>query len=392
MLVASTAIGMSSAAACGSPEHAADDGRRPAVPVATARAAMVDVADRLEAGGVVVARESAVVASRMVAPVVAVRVTAGDRVRAGDVLVTLDDRDVAAHARQAGAALTAAEQGLATAQADAAAAQAEQKLAAAWHSRIAALHARKSATAQELDEAEARLASANARAAAAQSRIDGAGSAVAASRNAAEAASVSESFAVLRAPFDGIVTERLTDPGNLASPGSPLLRIDAAGERRVEVSVDEARVGYIRPGDRVEVLVDAGSAGTGEEAFEGRVAEVARAVAAGQRAFTVKVTIPAATAARTGTFARVRFRGPSRAVVVVPAAAVRRQGQVASVFVVDDSTARLRLIRTGRTVPEGVEVLAGLDAGELVVAGPPAALVDGSPVTTGAAPAETGAR
>jgi hypothetical protein len=147
--------------------------------------------------------------------------------------------------------------------------------------------------------------------------------------------------------------------------------------------VDEARAGDVHPGDRVRVEIDA--LADGAAGVEGVVAEVARAIGADQRAFTVKVTVPRTVTARTGSFARVVFRGAPRTVLLVPAAAVRRQGQVSAAFVARDGVARLRLIREGISTPESIEVLAGLDAGESVITSPPAQLLDGASVT-GAAP------
>jgi hypothetical protein len=124
--------------------------------------------------------------------------------------------------------------------------------------------------------------------------------------------------------------------------------------------------------------------------FEGVVAEVARAVGADQRAFTVKVSLPPTVTARSGSFARIVFRGAPRGTLLVPAHAIQRHGQVSSVHVVQDGVARLRLIRTGTSSPEGVEVLAGLDAGESIVVSSPTRLVDGASVTVGNVPPRTG--
>jgi hypothetical protein len=175
---------------------------------------------------------------------------------------------------------------------------------------------------------------------------------------------------------------------NLASPGQPLLRIDATGGRRVDVGVDEARAGYVRPGDRVAVLLGHGAGK--DAALAGTVVEVGRAIAADARAFTVKVALPRDVGPRTGTFARVRFDGAPRRALVVPVSAVRVQGHLTSVFVVSQGVARIRLVQTGVTDTEGTEILAGLDAGESVVIDPPAALTDGRAVTIATAPAATG--
>ena len=107
-------------------------------------------------------------------------------------------------------------------------------------------------------------------------------------------------------------------------------------------------------------------------------------------AFTVKVTVPSSMTARSGTFARVLFDGARRGALVIPADAVRRHGQVSSVFVVQEGVARLRLIQPGTASSTGVEVLAGLDAGESVITSPLAGVADGSRVADSTAPARKG--
>ena len=383
-----TAGGLS---ACSGTDHARGATPQEPIAVIVAPVASIATAERLEAGGVVAAPESASVSSRLVATIVSVRVNAGDRVRAGDVLVTLDARDVTEHAHQARAGAVAAEKALTQARTEQSAVEAEHRLAAAWQKRIVALHARNSATDQERDEAEARLSAAAARLAGAQAGIEGADAQLASARAGVGVATATESFATLRAPFDGLVTERLIDPGNMASPGIPLLRIESGGTRQVVVRVDEARAAYVQPGDPVRVLIDAiDDRPIDGEGVEGVVAEVARAVGADQRAFTVKVTVPRTVTARTGSFARVVFRGAPRRVLRVPAAAVRRQGQVSSVYVVRDGVAGLRLVQVGDSSSEGVEVLTGLDAGESIIISPPPRLVDGAKVTVGSGPARAG--
>jgi RND family efflux transporter MFP subunit len=388
-LIAVIALGLAagSASACGGGEHAAQTAAQQPIVVTAVSVVAKDTAERLEAGGVVAAQESASPSSRIVATIATVRVKAGDRVRAGDVLVTLDARDVTEHTGQARAGALAAEKSLAQTRAEQNAAEAEHRLATAWQKRIAALHARNSATDQERDEAEARLAAATARLAGARAAIEAADANLASARAAVGVATATESFTTVRAPFDGLVTERLTDPGNLAAPGVPLVRIDADGARQVVVRVDEARAAFVHPGDRVGVLIDAPDAPADDTSVEGVVAEVARAVGADQRAFTVKVNLPRTVTTRTGSFARIVFRGARRRALLVPADAIRRYGQVSSVYVVQDGIARLRVIQAGASSPDGVEVLAGLDAGESIVTSPLTRLVDGARVAIGGAPA-----
>ena len=393
-LLAVVAVTMAIAvSACSGRELAPDANSQPPVAITVAPVSAVDATERLEAGGIVAAREAAVISSRIVATIAGVLVKAGDRVRTGDVLITLDARDVSEHTGQARASAVAAEMALVRARTERSGAEAEHRLAAAWQKRIAVLHARNSATDQERDEAEARLSAAAARLAASQAGIEGADAVLTSARAAVSVATATESFATLRAPFAGLVTERLSDPGNLAAPGVPLLRIESDGVRQVVVRVDEARAGYVHSGDTVRVLIDSPEEIADGRGVEGVVAEVSRAVSADQRAFTVKVTLPNTVTARSGSFARVVLRGAARRVLMVPAHAIQRHGQVTSVYVVHDGVARLRLVQVGAPSPEGpehVEVIAGLDAGESIVTSPLTRLADGARVAATATPVRTG--
>ena len=367
--------------ACGGGGHeAGPPDASPPLEVRVARAAVADVSDVFEAGGVVQARANALLLSRLMAPVREVRVRPGDRVRAGQALVLLDDRDLAADARRARAGGAAAEQGEVAARSQREGALAQLTLARATHRRVAGLHAKKSATDQELDQATAALRAAEAQLAAATARETEAGSAVESARAGSEAAEATASFAVITAPFDGVVTEKLVEVGTLAAPGTPLVRVEDVREFRLDVRVDASRAGFVRPGDPVPVTIETRS---GDTVVSGRVAEVARAVEADARAFLVKISLPDGVDVRSGTFGRARLPGARRAALTVPSEAVVRHGQVASVFVVDQQRARLRLVNVGPEAEGRTEVLAGLVDGETVVVAPPAQLADGRAVRVG---------
>jgi RND family efflux transporter MFP subunit len=380
---------LSGIAACRG-SHAPAEQAHPPIEVTVAPVITVQTAERLEAGGVVGAQETASLSSRMVATIIDVRVKAGDRVRAGDVLVSLDARDVIERTHQVQASALATEKLLAQARTEQTAAEAEQRLATAWHTRIITLHARNSATDQERDEADARLTAAATRVAGAEAAIEVAEANLVSARSAVGAATATQSYTTVRAPFAGLITERLTDPGNLAAPGVPLLRIESDGTRQILVRVDEARAGYVHPGDTVAVDIDGVGDAPRKKPLDGLVAEVARAIGADQRAFTVKVTVPRSVTARSGTFARVIFRGAPRRALLARTQAIQRHGQVSSVYVVQDGVARLRLIQTGLSSEAGTEILAGLDAGESVVTSLTSGVADGARVAVAASRAPSG--
>jgi multidrug efflux pump subunit AcrA (membrane-fusion protein) len=212
---ATAALVMSAALAGCSTRPAAAASADAAEPIAVtiAPVAMTDVVRAIDAGGVVQARTTATIASRILAPVREVRVSPGDQVRKGQTLIVLDGDDLAAGARAARSAALAAEQGAKAAAAEHLAAEAGLALARASHDRIGGLQAKRSATAQELDDATATLRSAEARVAGASARASQAELVVESARAASDQASTTGSFTTIAAPFDGLITEKMVEPG-----------------------------------------------------------------------------------------------------------------------------------------------------------------------------------
>jgi RND family efflux transporter MFP subunit len=334
-----------------------------------------------EAGGVVRARTTATLASRIVAEVRDVTVLPGDRVKAGQTLIRLDARDLLAGQARAEASLAAAQQTVVAATTATAGADATLALAAATYKRIAELRARNSATPQELDQAVSGLRGAEAQAQGAQAGVRQAEAGADAARAAVKAAKVAASWAAITAPFDGVVTEKLIEPGNMAAPGVPLLTVEDTRGFRLEVRVDEARAASIDRARPVSVALETGDAAGHGTVLAGTISEFARALDPGSHAFQVKIELPDGGGLRSGMFGRARFAGSSTRALVVPSAAIVRRGQVASLFVVGaDNRAFLRVVQLGAASDGAEEVVAGLDAGERVVVNPPLTLVDGASV------------
>jgi RND family efflux transporter MFP subunit len=362
------------AAGCGRAPH------EPAAPVAAVPVIVVEarrtlVPGYVEAGGTVSARETAVVSSRILAPVVRVLVRAGDRVRAGQPLVRLDDRALSAEQARGAAAARAAEHGRRGVDAGIAAARAGLDLARVTHERVTRLHERRSATDSELDQSAAALAAAQSRLEQATAAASQADASLESATAAATAAAVSRSWATITSPFAGLVTDTLVDPGSMAVPGAPLLRVETRGASRVEVRLDASRAMHLRAGDAVSASIE--PQGREPLTLQGRVAEVSRAVQPGAQTFLVKIDLPDDASVTTGTFARVRFAGRDRDALVVPRSALTTHGQLTSVFVVEGDRTRLRLVTTGSTHADLVEVTAGLVAGERVVQSPAPSLAEG---------------
>ncbi len=379
LLAAPLATGLF-ALSCAGPSAAPPAGSEPPIPVRVARAESSQIPLQFDAGGVVRGRLTAVISSRLMAPVTDVRVRAGDAVRAGQILVTLDGRDVQAQADRATAALAAAREGVRAAESDKAAADAGLTLATAGFDRVKGLHAKRSATDHELDEATAAFQTARARVASAQAHAAEAAASLTAADEGARAATIAASYATLIAPFAGRIAERVVDPGAMATPGAPLLTLEDTSLVRLEVSLDESRARAVTVGGRAEVALDGQSDG---DWHAGRIAEVGRLDPA-SHSFLAKIDLPSATPVQPGAYGRARFSSGTRATTTVPANAVVRRGQMTFVFVVaEDGRAHLRPVTLGASSGNRVETLAGVSERESVVESPPLSLADGALVKSG---------
>jgi RND family efflux transporter MFP subunit len=309
--------------------------------------------------------------SKVMGYVQQVHVRQGDVVREGQLLVTLDARDLDSNVRRADAGRHEAESAQGEADQAIAGAKANLDLAQATFCRIEELSVKKSASNQELDEATAKLKSAQAAYQMALARRTQVEARIAQAGEEQRAAQVVREYAELKAPFAAVVTEKLAEPGVLASPGTPLLTLERDGGYRLEAAVDESRISLVRIGQTVRVTLE------GSES-QGRVVEIVPVVDAASRSYTVKVAL--AGRARSGMFGRVDFPAGTRKVLTVPASALVERGQMQSVVTVENGTAHVRLITAGGRGADWVEVLSGLSEGERVAVPVPANLADGARV------------
>jgi RND family efflux transporter MFP subunit len=280
----------------------------------------------------VAAVERATISTRVSASVQTVRVREGERVRRGEVLVSLSDADLRGAVSAARTALGAA---------------------SAHERRIRTLLAQRAATSSELELAESQRAQAAAAVAAAEANLG---------------------YAQLRAPFDAIVQARRVEPGDLVGPGQPLLVLEGDA-LELQASLSEAEAEGLALGAALRFEAS-GSSGTA----------IVTALTPGgdpvshRRGVRAAVRTPAA-GLRSGAFARIEVPGGGReaARAWVPRSALVERGDLTGVFVAADGIAELRWIAAGEPSGDGVLVRAGLRPGEPVVDAP-GALRDGQRV------------
>jgi RND family efflux transporter MFP subunit len=209
----------------------------------------------------------------------------------------------------------------------------------------------------------------------AQSEYDNAQSRFRVADAAATEAETLLGYTKVTAPFDGVITRKHADVGDLASPGKPLLEMEDARDLRLEADVPEAVIGHLTLGDKPGVRV---SGVTGELA--GVISEIAPSADSNSRTFLVKLDLPPTPGLRAGQFGRAAMPVGETSALRVPASAIVQRGQLELVFVVVNGHAQLRIVKTGKRLGDEVEVVSGMDAGEKVVVENAAQLIDGQPV------------
>jgi RND family efflux transporter MFP subunit len=319
-----------------------------------------NVPDLLEAVGTLRAAQTSDAASQMMGNIVEIRAHEGDHVQRGQVLAIIDDSQPRAALDRATANDIAAQQQLVEAESDLA-------LAASTLERYQNLYEKKSVSPQEFDEVKARQQSALA-------RRDMAKASQAQTQAALRQARTSLDYTRIRAPFDGVVTEKKADSGTLASPGMPVFTIEDVRRYRLEAVINENDLQYVRTGEQVSVVIDA----LNNAGLNGRVVQIVPAADPASRTFLVKIELPTDTRLRSGLFGRAQFARGERLALLIPLSAVVERGQLQGIFVLDQNqVASLRYISLGKPAGTEVEVLAGLRDGERLVAKPGAVDLNG---------------
>lgn len=321
----------------------------PAIAVQTVAVSSQTGSATVSIAGVVKPRLEADLSAQIVAPIAVVTKREGDHFRRGDVLVRLHAPALDADVAQAQAMLASARQQehVSTTQ---------EKLASDTLGRYAQLRERHSVTPYELDQIKTQNASAQAQRQSAAAQVAAAQAAVTAQRSNA-------SNAVLYAPFDGVVTHRMADPGAMASPGVPILHLQSTDQREIEFSVPDVFLATLRVGSMVTVAMEGGAS------TQAKVVNISPAGDAGSHSFLVKAELPQASIWSVGSVVQVMLPSARRsASLFVPSQSIIHQGGLDAVLVViPDAHAEVRYVTLGSASDGEIEVLSGLHAGERVV-------------------------
>jgi RND family efflux transporter MFP subunit len=326
-------------AACGDEEPAAARGAEAVSQLATVAAGDEPAAAETVLDGVVEAVRHATLSAQTAGRVGEVLVDVDDEVKRGQLLVRLRAEEQLAALGEAQAALAAA--------------TAREAYARTQHERIRDMYERKVVARATYDESLA--------------VHDAAAAALVAARARVAAAREGAGYAEVRAPYDGVVTDRHVQPGEAVAPGSPLLSIVAPGATRVVAEVPQRLAADLRANPRATVYA-------GDRLIEAASVTLYPSAQPQSGTFRVRIDLPADVAPiAPGTYAKVGVATGESSRLLVPREAVVERSELRAVYVVGkDGRVALRQVRLGRVAGDKVEVIAGLVRGERVATDPAA--------------------
>lgn len=289
-----------------------------------------------EAVGTLKAASRSVISAKILATIEEIHVSAGDFVDEGDLLVTLNTRELDARLSQAREVLAGAQAATREAEGD-----------FARNKRLAEANA---ISRREFDESDRRLKVASANERRAQQAI-----------NEAE---VLLSYSKITAPKAGRIVDRTAEPGDTAQPGKPILTLYDSQSLRLETPVLEQLAVKLQVGQKLNVRVDSVN-----RDFIATIDEIVPQADAASRSFLVKASLPRSEDLYEGMYGRLQIPAGSRRHLCLATSSIRRIGQLEFVDVVlPDGSLQRRLIKTGRLgMPSRIEVLSGLEADDQVV-------------------------
>lgn len=337
-------------AGCGDGEKKATADNSPAINVSVSSVSGESGDSFLTASGKVEAVNSANLSTRMMGFVDRIYVNVGDKVRKGQQLISISDADLSAKLAQVNAGITEATAAYGNAEKD--------------YKRFTALFKENSASQKELDDITANYNMAKAR--------------LEAAKQMKNEVNAQFSYANIRAPFSGIVTNKFIKVGDMANPGMPLLEVESPGKFQVLAMVPESEILRIKENTEVDVVLK--SLNT---SVKGKVVEVSTSAKNTGGQYMVKVVLDKSEEnILSGMYATVRFPVAKKEnvnSVMIPQTAIVTNGELKGIYTVSQSkTALLRWLRLGRTMGDQVEVLSGLSPEEQYIVSAEGKLYNGA--------------
>lgn len=306
--------------------------------------------------GEITARQTATISTRTMGYINKIHVKPGDKVSAGQLLVSINNDDIQAKKAQIQAMITEAE---------AAAKNAERD-----YERFKTLHMQKSVSDKELENVTLQHTSMQAKMRMVHQQMNEVNAML--------------TYTHIRAPFTGTITQKMMDEGNMANPGMPILTMEQSGELQIVASVPESYIPYVKVGDTAQIEIK--SLGT---TLPGKVSELSPSAyrTGGQYAVKLAIDTKGKEHIHSGMFVNIlipnKVKEGTASKILIDTHSLVYRDQLTGVYVVDDrSEANLHWVRLGKTVGNQIEVLSGLNANDKVVLKAESKLYNGVKVST----------
>ncbi|WP_339840112.1 efflux RND transporter periplasmic adaptor subunit [uncultured Maribacter sp.] len=337
---------------CGSEDKKAVVDNSPAIAVQVKTVSEDNSSPFLSVSGKIEAAKSANISTRMMGYVDKIYVGVGDKVSDGQLLMSVNNANMSAQLAQVNAGITEAEAAFTNAEKD--------------YNRFSTLFQENSASQKELDDITANYNMAKARLESAKQMRNG--------------VNAQMGYANIRAPFNGVVTNKFISAGDMANPGMALMEVESPGKYQVLAMVPESEILDVKSDIEVTVQIKALN-----ENVKGKVTEVSTSSKNTGGQYLVKVILDKTDAQiLSGMYATVQFpvaRKTTTSAVMIPIEAIVKNGQLSGIYTVSQSnTALLRWLRLGRTFGDEVEVLSGLSADEQYIVSAEGKLFNGAKI------------
>ena len=327
--------------------------KEPAIAVKVSGITANDNSPFVTASGKIEAKNSANLSTRMMGYVTKLHVQVGQKVNAGQLLVSINSTDLQAKKAQVDASILQATAGFNNAKKD--------------YDRFMNLFKQQSASQKELDDMTARYEMAKA-------GLEGA-------RQMRNEVIAQFSYSNIKAPFSGVVTNTFVKEGDMANPGMPLVSVEGASKLQVMAMVSENDITSIKKGMPVSVLVKSSN-----EKLSGKVSEVSISATNTGGQYLVKIDLDKTdNTVLSGMFVNVQFPVANKVttskseLLLVPESALVKQGQLTGIYTIGTgNVAILRWLRTGKNFGDQVEVLSGLSANEQYIVSADGKLYNGA--------------
>lgn len=287
-----------------------------------------------ELPGTVQAKSRASLESKISGRITALPVTLGQRVQANEIVARLDAAEINARREHAQAMLEQSERD--------------------WK-RASTLFEKNAATRVEFEAAQSRYRAAQASESEAKAMLG---------------------YVAVTAPFDGVITRKWVEVGDLATPGKPLLSLENLSALQLEVDIPQSLVPHLRLNASLAVRVDGRTMD-----LMGTLSEIAPNADPSSRTVRTKVDLPREAGLLPGQFARLRLPVGERLSLRVPSSALVRRGPLDVVFIAINQRAEMQLVTVGSSTGDSVEILAGLRPGDSVIVEGAAGLSAGQTIT-----------